>query len=81
MQKKKRVSRTDLNFTDIVSSANYADSENIFSVIADSAPCFLRLFKARFDDEQSVLGQAWIWVFLPTIRGRFLDFWRLKTKI
>ena len=64
-----------------MSSANYADSENIFSVIADSAPCFLRLFKARFDDTQSVLGQAWIWVFLPTIRDRFLDFWRLKTKI
>ena len=77
----KWVSRTDLNFIHIVSSTNNADSENIFSVIADSAPCFLRLFEARFDDGRSVLGQALIWVFLPTIRGRFLDFWRLKTKI
>jgi hypothetical protein len=77
----KWVSRTDLNFTHIVSSANYADSENIFFVIADSAPCFLRLFKARFDAAQDVLGQAWIWVLRPTIRCRFLDFWRLKTKI
>ena len=31
---------------------------NIFSEITDSAACFLRMFKATFQDAQSVLGQA-----------------------
>jgi len=42
----------------MLSSVNYADLENIFSEIVDSAPCFLEMFKARFDSVQGVLGRA-----------------------